>query len=144
MKVAQLPQAAYQTLLTPYAFFGLGRTNNYIENLFVGSSLPPSSSSSDSPQHFINMEGVIPNSKVLVSPPSRERLDEGSRTWRKELYLRPGSWIPWVTVTVAATTVVLAIVVFVLHMNEKVCIHVYICTFFHILTPITLYSGRII
>ena len=117
--VAQMPQTAYQTLLTPYAFFGLGRTNNYIENLFVGSSLPLSSSG-DSPQHFINMEGVIPNSKVLVSPPSRDRLDEGSHMWRKELYLRPGSWIPWVTVTVVATTVVLAIVVFVLHMNEKV------------------------
>ena len=66
------------------------------------------------------MEGVIPNSKVLVSPPSKERFVEGSRTWRKELYLRPGSWIPWVTVTVVATTVVLAIVVLVLHMNEKV------------------------
>ena len=66
-------------------------------------------------EHFINMEGVIPNSKVVIIPPIA---DDG--TWRKELYLRPGEWIPWVTVTMVATTIVLAITVFVLHLNEKV------------------------
>lgn len=29
--VAQLPQTGYHALQTPYAFFGLGRTNNYVE-----------------------------------------------------------------------------------------------------------------
>ena len=60
------------------------------------------------------MEGVIPNSKVVIIPP----LDDG--LWRKELYLRPGEWIVWVTVTVIAATIILAIIVFVLHLNEKV------------------------
>ncbi|GBE82743.1 integrin alpha N-terminal domain-containing protein [Sparassis latifolia] len=105
-EVAQLPQTSYQSLLTPYVYFGLGRTNNYIENLFVGST-------KHSDKHYINMEGVIPNSKVVIIPPI-----EGD-TWRKELYLRPGEWIPWVTVTVIGAMTVLAVIVFVLHLNEK-------------------------
>ncbi|OBZ75437.1 T-cell immunomodulatory protein [Grifola frondosa] len=105
-EVGQLPQTAYHSLLTPYVYFGLGRTNNYIENLFVGST-------KHTDQHFINMEGVIPNSKVVIIPPL-----EGD-SWKRELYLRPGEWIPWVTLTVVAATIVLAIIVFVLHLNEK-------------------------
>lgn len=63
------------------------------------------------------MEGVIPNSKVVIIPPP----DDSQRTdWRKELYLRPGEWIPLVTLTVVIATVILAIIVLVLHLNEKV------------------------
>lgn len=29
--VPQMPQTAYRALQAPYSFFGLGRTNNYIE-----------------------------------------------------------------------------------------------------------------
>lgn len=63
------------------------------------------------------MEGVIPNSKVVILPSADERVD-----WKRELFLRPGEWIPWVTVTVVVGTVILAIIVFVLHINEKVWI----------------------
>ncbi|THH16940.1 hypothetical protein EW146_g3775 [Bondarzewia mesenterica] len=104
--VAQLPQTSYQSLQTPYVFFGLGRTNNYIENLFAGST-------KHTAQHFINLEMVIPNSKIVINP------SETDDVWRKELYLRPGEWIPWVGVSVIATTVGLAGVVLVLHLNEK-------------------------
>ncbi|KAF8188320.1 hypothetical protein BJ912DRAFT_1031903 [Pholiota molesta] len=97
---AQASQTSYQSLQTPYSFIGLGRTNNYIENLFVGTTI-------HAPQHYINMEGVIPNSKV-----------EGAE-WKRELFLRPGEWIPWVTVTVVVSMIFLAIIVLVLHLNEK-------------------------
>jgi hypothetical protein len=66
-------------------------------------------------QHYINMEGVIPNSKVVILPPSRP-----GDAWKRELFLRPGEWIPWVTLTVVAGTAVLAVIVLVLHLNEKV------------------------
>jgi len=108
-QAGQLPQTSYHSLLTPYSFFGLGRTNNYIENLFVGST-------KHTEEHFINMEGVIPNSKVVILPPSSR--DEDA-PWKRELYLRPGSWIPWVTVTVIVATVLLAVIVFVLYLNEQ-------------------------
>lgn len=67
--------------------------------------------------HFIDMEGVIPNSRVVIHPPPG--LSEGP--WKRELFLRPGQWIPWVTLTVVVATGILAIIVFILHLNEKVC-----------------------
>jgi len=109
-QVCQLPQTSYQALHTPYAFFGLGRTNNYVENLFVGST-------KHQPMHYINMEGVIPNSKVVIIPP--HGANDGPGDWHKKLYLRPGDWIPWVTLTVVLTMIVLAVIVLVLHLNEK-------------------------
>ncbi|KAF8319364.1 hypothetical protein DL93DRAFT_2124690 [Clavulina sp. PMI_390] len=110
-QVNQLPQTSYQALQTPYAFFGLGRTNNYIENLFVGST-------KHAAEHFINMEGVIPNSRVVIIPPSKADV-QGIQDWRRELYLRPGEWIPWVTLTVIVATIIMAIIVFFLHLNER-------------------------
>ena len=66
-------------------------------------------------EHFINLEGVIPNSKVVILPSAKE--GEG---WKRQLFLRPGKWIPWVTVTVIVGTALLAIIVLILHLNEKV------------------------
>lgn len=106
-QIGQLPQTSYHALGTPYSFFGLGRTNNYIENLFVGTTV-------HSKEHYINMEGVVPNSKVVILPSAKE-----GESWRRELFLRPGEWIPWVTVTVVVGTAILAIIVFVLQLNEK-------------------------
>jgi integrin alpha FG-GAP repeat containing protein 1 len=103
-QVPQLPQTSYQALNTPYAFFGLGRTNNYIENLFAGATRG----------RVAALEMVIPNSKLVINPGAA--LNE----WHKELYLRPGQWIPWVGATVLGTMVALAGVVLVLHLNEKV------------------------
>ena len=103
-QVPQLSQTSYQALNTPYAFFGLGRTNNYIENLFAGAAHG----------RVATLEMVIPNSKLVINPGATP--DE----WHKELYLRPGQWIPWVGVAVLGTMVALAGVVLVLHLNEKV------------------------
>ena len=62
------------------------------------------------------MEGVIPNSKVVIIPATGS--DDGM--WKKELYLRPGEWIIWVTISVVGAMIILAIIVAVLHLNEKV------------------------
>jgi integrin alpha FG-GAP repeat containing protein 1 len=67
------------------------------------------------------MEGVIPNSKVVIYPPP-PGVDVSASGWRRELYLRPGQWIPLVTLTVVVVTAILAVIVGVLHWNEKVCI----------------------
>lgn len=65
---------------------------------------------------YINMEGVIPNSRLVIIPsPAGQKAG-----WKRELFLRPGAWIPWVTLTVILSTALLAIIVFVLHLNEKV------------------------
>ncbi|KAK4705610.1 integrin alpha FG-GAP repeat containing protein 1, partial [Phenoliferia sp. Uapishka_3] len=110
-QVGQLPQSSYLALGTPYSYFGLGRTNNYVENLFIGSTRRQ-------PEHFINVEGLIPNSQVVIDPyqPSG-RFDTSS--WSRELYLHPGDWIPWVTIVLGATICALGVVVLVLNFNEK-------------------------
>ena len=66
-------------------------------------------------QHYINMEGVVPNSRVVILPSSNE-----GEAWRRELFLRPGEWIPWVTIIVLIGMLILAIIVLILHMSEKV------------------------
>lgn len=118
--VGQLPQTSYRSLLTPYSYFGLGRTNNYVESLFVGSTRRQR-------EHYLAMEGVIPNSQVVIIPwqgGDKQGAENGKRgdpaTWQKELYLHPGEWIPWVTVVLVTAIVMLAGLVFVLHLNERV------------------------
>lgn len=61
------------------------------------------------------MEGVIPNSRVVILPSAKD-----GEIWKRQLFLRPGKWIPWVTLTVVVGTALLAVIVFVLHLNEKV------------------------
>ncbi|PBL04358.1 hypothetical protein ARMGADRAFT_51120 [Armillaria gallica] len=83
LQVGQFPKMPYHALQSPYSLFGLGRTNNYIENLFVGSTMHLD-------EHYINIEDVIPNSKVDILP-VQDRV-----TWKRQLFLRPGKWLPWV------------------------------------------------
>jgi integrin alpha FG-GAP repeat containing protein 1 len=115
-QVGQLPQTAYRSLLMPYSYFGLGRTNNYVESLFIGSTRRQK-------EHFLAVEGVIPNSQVVINPWQGGRGSENERggpgTWTKQLYLHPGDWIPWVTVVLITTIVGLAVIVVVLHINER-------------------------
>lgn len=68
------------------------------------------------------MEGVIPNSQVLIIPFQPEGAKDPS-TWRKELYLHPGDWIPWVTIVLGAAILLLGAFVLVLHINEKVSVN---------------------
>lgn len=105
--VGQIPFHSYPSPTTPYSFFGLGRTNNYVESLFIGSTR-------SNPNHVTKIEGLLPNSQLVVIPYEINPMD-----WSKELYLHPGDWIPWVTISLMIATAVLAIIVGVLHFDEK-------------------------
>ncbi|KAJ9127497.1 hypothetical protein QFC24_000906 [Naganishia onofrii] len=116
-QVSQLSQTSYLALQTPYSYFGLGRINNYVENLFVGTSL-------HADIHYTNIEGVIPNSYVVLVPPSPEAantilLVKANEEWHKSLFLHPGDWIAWVIMVVIGVVIVLAGVIYLLHQNEK-------------------------
>ncbi|KAH9465512.1 hypothetical protein Pst134EA_013395 [Puccinia striiformis f. sp. tritici] len=109
--VGQVPFNMYASPTSPYSFFGLGRTNNYVENMFVGSTRHQT-------LHYINIEGLLPNSQLVVIPFQ----NPGSNwpgTWKKELYLHPADWIPYVSLSLAVATLILAIIVVVLHLNQK-------------------------
>lgn len=117
--VAQLPQTGYHALGTPYSYFGLGRTNNYVERLFVGVSLNP-------PNHATYLEALIPNSQLIINPPFPLGLNQTeppparSGQWRSELYLQPGDWVSWVAAAVAGAVFVLGFVVLGLRAKEQV------------------------
>lgn len=67
----------------------------------------------------MTIEGVIPNSQVVIVPWQPDDVHDAS-SWTKQLFLMPGRWIPWVGVTLVTTILILAITVLVLHLNEKV------------------------
>lgn len=121
--MAQLPQTGYHALGTPYSYFGLGRTNNYVERLFVGASL-------FAPEHMTVLEALIPNSQLIINPPyplaanpsdpEPEAMEGRPTEWRSELYLQPGDWVPWVAAAVAGAVAILGFVVLGLRAKEQV------------------------
>jgi integrin alpha FG-GAP repeat containing protein 1 len=144
-QVAQYPVSTYLGLSLPYSLFGLGRTNNYVEELFVGVTR-------NQPEHFTTYMGVIPNSQLIIIPYQSEdesrTPDSGSigggpgeggtgtgagenvsvtaenrggpSEWLLELYIRPGDYVPWVFVVLAGSIVLLSGVVVGLNVKERV------------------------
>ncbi|KAF8936887.1 hypothetical protein EDD21DRAFT_361844 [Dissophora ornata] len=133
-QVAQYPSSTYLGLSLPYSLFGLGRTNNYVEELFVGVTR-------SQPEHYTTYAGVIPNSQLIIIPyqvedesrPSASTPGSGQGNisstamedrggpdeWTLELYVRPGDYVPWVLVVLATAIVMLASVVVVLNYMEQ-------------------------
>jgi integrin alpha FG-GAP repeat containing protein 1 len=58
----QLQQSGYLALQTPYVMFGLGRTSNYIEEIFMGVPI------SNGKEHYNSWICIIPNSQVIGFP----------------------------------------------------------------------------
>eukprot|EP00833_Pecoramyces_ruminatium_P016237 jgi/Orpsp1_1/1190269/evm.model.d7180000077853.1 len=67
-QVAQLSQSNYNSLQTPYCLFGLGRTNSYMEELFVGVSRRNT-------KYYNIYSGMIPNSQLIIIPYQQENED---------------------------------------------------------------------
>lgn len=121
-QVAQYPSSTYAGLSLPYSLFGLGRTNNYVEELFVGVTKNQS-------EHYTTYAGVIPNSQLIIIPYQTEDNLNGNgekgntggpSEWTLELYIRPGDYVPWVFVVLATAIAILAGVVVGLNWMEKV------------------------
>jgi len=100
----------------------LGRTNNYVERLFVGSSL--------SADHYTILEALIPNSQLIINPPypfvNGSTVEGRPVEWRSELFLHPGDWVPWVAAAVAGAVAVLGFVVLGLRAREQVSSSIWI------------------
>ncbi|KAJ1658607.1 hypothetical protein IWQ61_002183 [Dispira simplex] len=110
-QVSQLPQSNYMARLTPYSLFGLGRTNNYIEDLFAGTTYNQS-------QWYRSWSGVIPNSQLVISPYQVNPGDQVDN-WRIELYINVGSSAIGVLVVLLVTIFVLLVTVLVLNWLER-------------------------
>ncbi|KAF9896574.1 hypothetical protein BX616_007185, partial [Lobosporangium transversale] len=139
-QVAQYPSSTYMNLALPFSLFGLGRTNNYVEELFVGVTR-------NQDEHFTTYAGVIPNSQLIIIPYQAEDASRpstpssgygleggngmgenvsmqaenkgGPSEWTLELYIRPGDYVPWVFVVLVTAIAILAGVVVGLNWMEK-------------------------
>ncbi|KAG1456295.1 hypothetical protein G6F56_006860 [Rhizopus delemar] len=110
-QISQLSQSAYLSLLTPYCLFGLGRTNNYVEEMFAGVTRHQE-------KNYYLYEGVIPNSQLVILPYQPEDVQD-STSWKVELYIKPGDHVPWVLGVLMTAAIILGIVVVVLRVMEK-------------------------
>lgn len=89
------------------------------QKLFIGST-------KHDLEHYTTIEGVIPNSHIVINPPlpstanGSAEVREASSDWHKTLYLQPGKWMQWVIATATVIVVILAGVTYMLHNAEKV------------------------
>ncbi|KAF8820539.1 FG-GAP repeat-containing protein [Cardiosporidium cionae] len=104
----QLTQSTFSPLQMPFVYFGLGRTNNYIEEFLLG--MPINS------HRYSNMwPSIIPNTQIVASP---HPLFAPNR-WTLELSLSPSMlFLPilWATL---ASLVFIGAIIFFLHQKEK-------------------------
>jgi len=109
-QVAQLSQSSYNALQTPYCLFGLGRTNSYMEELFVGVSRRTQ-------KHYNIYSGMIPNSQLIIIPYQQENGDTSS--WQLKQFINPSEYVPYVFISLVSTIVILIIITLLLQFLEK-------------------------
>lgn len=110
--IGQSGQTAHLSLNLPYSTFGLGRTNNYIDSLFVGDTVVGGRE-----KRIRSFSGMIPNSQIIIIPYSPGLVNTDS--WQLELYVNPSQYAVWVMLVLILVMVLLAGVVGVLHWFEK-------------------------
>ncbi|KAI8608561.1 hypothetical protein BC830DRAFT_1210722 [Chytriomyces sp. MP71] len=110
-QLSQMPQSSYFALQLPYVFSGLGRTNNYIETLFVGATKQRG-------DNVATYFGVIPNSQLIVVP-YEPKTGDGPGAWKLESFINPSSHAPWVFASLLTTLAVLTGVVIFLNVLER-------------------------
>tara|TARA_B110001452_G_scaffold131076_1_gene108896 strand:- start:340 stop:870 length:531 start_codon:yes stop_codon:yes gene_type:complete len=108
----QLPQSAYSPLLPPYVHFGLGQTNDFVEDFTVG--LPGSTEAGTPAQPRRFAQAIIPNSRLIVIPYPYNASDG----WSMQLFLAPRKQAV-VGLVVGGCLLLLGLVIFTLEMRER-------------------------
>jgi integrin alpha FG-GAP repeat containing protein 1 len=103
-----MPQTSYNSLLLPYVYMGLGRSNNFLEQFNVGYSM---NGKLDQVKVF---SPIIPNSQMFILANNQY-----SKTWTLELFINPETTIYLVVVACTAILILTGIVIIILHIQEK-------------------------
>lgn len=93
---SQLPQSGKGRIFSPFLFFGLGRTNNFVELLAVRtpSRLGP---------NIARKAGLVPNSDLIINSPHAD----SPNSFHFELHILPGQYFLWVLISIATSMIVL-------------------------------------
>lgn len=93
---SQLPQSGNGRVSAPFCFFGLGRTNNFVELLSVRT---PSRFS----PNLSKKAGLVPNSDLIINSPHAD----SPSSFHFELHILPGQYFLWVLISIATAMAVL-------------------------------------
>ncbi|KAL8273428.1 hypothetical protein Esti_002673 [Eimeria stiedai] len=105
---AQMSQSAHAPLGLPFELFGLGQTNNYVEEFFVGLPLAQLVAHS-------MWVSLIPNSQVIVMPYPLEK----PKSWQLELSVHPSRSFANILITTVICLLLVALIIFILDRKEK-------------------------
>jgi integrin alpha FG-GAP repeat containing protein 1 len=91
----QLSQTSNRALQQPFAIFGLGRTNSFVDLFSAGVSSRLTGTHSSS--------HIIPNSDLIVIPPHADSPND----WTFQIHIHPAAHFVWVTVALATALTIL-------------------------------------
>lgn len=105
----QAAQLSGVSLNLPFAFIGIGRSNNYIEDFHVISTTYPSDK-----ENYNIFTPVIPNSQILIS----ENEADGTLNWQYELIVNPISKLLLLIIVIGGLLFILLVAICYLHRKE--------------------------
>jgi hypothetical protein len=110
-----LTESSHLSLQTPYYLFGIGRTNGYIEEFYVGRTHESNNDEEEITQNNYRLfNGLIPNSQLVILPTPPETPSQ----WQIELFVSPSSSSFWVIIAVFGTILLLLIPIIALALRE--------------------------
>ena len=109
---AQLSQTTHGSMQHPFVLVGLGRTNNYIEDFSSGVS-------GSQPDTVFQAFGLIPNSKLLIHPPTSTLVKSRHEQWIMELFINPGDYVKYVFLVLFVGAILLGGIVIALKIMEN-------------------------
>ena len=100
-------QQGYNNLQLPYAFIGVGRSNNYIETFYAATSIMG--------KRAIRMwTPIIPNSQLIIFANSNS-----VESWGLELFISPTQSLYVICIVCAVCLLIIGSIIIMLHCREK-------------------------
>lgn len=100
-------QSGYMSLQLPFAFLGVGRSNNYIENFYTATAV-------DGKRVEHMWTPIIPNSQLIIFMLGNEPLK-----WGLELFISPTASLYLIVLVCAISLIAIGLSIVWLHVKEK-------------------------
>ncbi|KAF1760367.1 hypothetical protein GCK72_008616 [Caenorhabditis remanei] len=106
----QVPSSSHRSLYLPFLLYGLGRSPNFVDELNI--AIPKYADRKE--DWKTSLKQIVPNSRIIVLPPSTEYPH-----WSSRLYVTPSALIVQSLAVIALVCCMLLMVVVFLHYREK-------------------------
>ena len=100
-------QSGYMSLQLPYAFIGIGRSNNYVENFYAAFGI-------DGKRIEKMWTPIIPNSQLIIFANGTDE-----NVWGLELFISPTAALYLIVMVCAVCLVAIGLAIIWLHCKEK-------------------------